>query len=105
MSNSRNITFDLQQCAEMFKALSNPNRLRIFQRLASCCEPGTICNPDSEACVGELGEDLEISSSTLSHHMKELHRAGLIQMERRGQRIGCWVDPNILQYLSDFFKL
>ena len=72
----------VHQFAEVFKALANPNRLQIFLRLASCCPPGTKC--DSEAvvrqCVGELGQDLEIDPSTVSHHLKELRRAGLIRM-------------------------
>mgnify|MGYP003905405807 CR=1 FL=1 len=42
------------------------------------------------ACVGELGKDLNIVASTISHHMKELRQAGLVRMERRGQRIECW---------------
>ena len=75
------------QFAEVFKALANPNRLQIFLRLASCCPPGTKC--DSEAMVrqgvGELGQDLEIDPSTVSHHLKELRRAGLIRTARPRQ--------------------
>lgn len=55
--------------------------------------------------VGELGKDLDIVPSTLSHHMKELRRAGLIKMRRSGQRIECWVDPGIIKELEGFFKL
>ena len=55
--------------------------------------------------VGELGEGLGIAPSTLSHHLKELHRAGLIEMERQGKRIDCWIDPAILNQLSDFFSI
>ncbi len=43
-------------------------------------------------CVGELGQDLEIDPSTVSHHLKELRRAGLIRVARRGRHILCWVD-------------
>ena len=95
--------------AEMFKALSNPNRLRIFLRLLSCCQPGTLTtiddNPEYEACacVGELGRDLEIVPSTISHHIKELRQAGLIRMERRGQKIECWIDPETVTALQGFF--
>lgn len=84
----------VHQFAEVFKALANPNRLQIFLRLASCCPLGTKC--DSEAavqrCVGELGQDLDIDPSTVSHHLKELRRAGLIRVARRGKHILCWVD-------------
>jgi len=103
MSNSR--TQRVRQFARIFKALSNPNRLRIFLRLASCCAPGRTYNSDAEmcACVGEVGKALGIAPSTVSHHMKELRHAGLIRMERRGQSIECWVDPETLRALSSFF--
>ena len=91
--------------AARFKALSNAHRLALFQRLMSCCVPGTACNTDEAAgiCVGDLGEGLNIVASTLSHHLKELNRAGLIQMERRGKTIQCWVEPKVLGELSSFF--
>jgi ArsR family transcriptional regulator len=85
---------EVHRFAEVFKALSNPNRLHIFLRLVSCCPPGTKCISDAAGhrCVGELGQDLEIDPSTVSHHLKELRRSGLIRMERRGKNIICWVD-------------
>jgi ArsR family transcriptional regulator len=94
------------QFSEVFGALSNPNRLHIFLRLAACCRPGTACGTDSgtRSCVGEIGEGMGIAPSTLSHHIKELRRAGLVRIERRGQRVECWVDPQILRDLSEFFS-
>jgi ArsR family transcriptional regulator len=53
--------------------------------------------------VGELAENLKIVPSTISHHVKELRQAGLIRMERRGQKIECSVDPESLVALKDFF--
>jgi ArsR family transcriptional regulator len=54
--------------------------------------------------VGALGGDLDIAPSTVSHHVKELQQAGLIRMERRGQRVECWVDPETLGGLAAFFQ-
>jgi ArsR family transcriptional regulator len=108
MSNYRDE--HIEKFAEMFKALCNPNRLKIFMRLISCCQPGTVTsiNPDTGtegcACVGELGQDLGIVPSTISHHIKELRQAGLIRMERRGQKIECFIDPATLTALQDFFS-
>lgn len=97
---------DTQRLVETFKALSNPHRLRIFQQLLGCCTPGTVCSPAQAArhCVGDLGNGLDIAASTLSHHIKELSRAGLIQMERRGQHVDCWVDAETVKALSQFFR-
>ena len=101
---------NIEKFSEMFKALSNPNRLKIFLRLVSCCQPGTLTDIKSNiesggcACVGELGQDLGIVPSTISHHIKELRRAGLIRMERRGQKIECWIDPETKVALQGFFS-
>ena len=99
MSNIQNI----QKFADAFKALSNPNRLKIYIRLLTqCCIQG-ICESEAESCVGDLSCDLEIVPSTVSHHIKELHRAGLIQLERDGQKIVCCTDQDFLNQLREFF--
>ena len=91
MSNYQNK--NAAKYAEIFKALSNPNRLRIFMRLVSCCPPGNLTDikgsmteTEGCGCVGELGQDLGIVPSTIPPHIKQLYRAGLIKMERRGQK-------------------
>ncbi|AFM24224.1 putative transcriptional regulator [Desulfomonile tiedjei DSM 6799] len=101
MSNNR--TINLERFADMFKALGNSHRLAIFLRLISCCPPGTkwVAGPESRRVVGQLGEDLGIAPSTLSHHIKELRTAGLISAERRGKNIECWIDAEALNTLVD----
>ncbi|MDT8447266.1 MAG: metalloregulator ArsR/SmtB family transcription factor [bacterium] len=102
MSNNKTETYLF---CEQFKALSNPHRLALFHRLSTCCPVGTRC--DTEAVirftVGQLGEGLDIAPSTLSHHLKELSRAGLIQTERQGKQVLCWVEGETLQRLAAFF--
>ena len=79
---------DIERFAAIFKGLSNPNRLRIFLRLVSCCAPGTVCTvEDRKAYVGELARDLAVGPSTVSHHIKELHRAGLIRWRERARML------------------
>ena len=104
MSNNKNHKFE--RYAGIFKALSNPNRLKIFFGLATCCKPGTIgiIEPGSTACVGDIGKDLDIVPSTVSHHIKELRQVGLIKTRRKGQNIECWVDPEIVAELKYFFS-
>jgi ArsR family transcriptional regulator len=97
MSNYR--TKDVGRLAETFRALSNPNRLRILLRLASSSNAAR----DSGANAGTLAGNLDIAASTLSHHLKELRVAGLIRMQRRGKNVACEIDRETLRELSDLF--
>ncbi|MDH3343363.1 MAG: metalloregulator ArsR/SmtB family transcription factor [Gammaproteobacteria bacterium] len=104
MSNCR--TIDLDHYAAIFKALSNPHRLQIFNILTGCCDPGTLCSADEvmSCCVGDLDSQLNIASSTLSHHLKELNRAGLIEMQRDGKQILCSINPSTLTDITELFS-
>jgi len=99
-------TADVARLAAMFKALSNPARLRIFLRLAAGCVQGGCSAGGSGAsrcCAGDLGADLALAPSTVSHHLKELRQAGLMEVERRGQRVECRVGDEALRILSALF--
>ena len=101
MSNYRN-----ERLAAIFKALGNPHRLQIFDILANCCQPGTECDTGifSHCCVSDLDSQLDIAASTLSHHLKELHQAGLIDMRREGKQVLCSINTETLKVLSDTFS-
>ncbi|MCP3932377.1 MAG: winged helix-turn-helix transcriptional regulator [Bacteroidetes bacterium] len=104
---SNNASINIEELADIFKALSNPNRLKIVRKLMCCCKPGTVLNIDacdSASCIGELGADLGVGKSTTSHHIKELKRVGLIKTQRHGQKIKCWIDPELINSISIFFK-
>jgi DNA-binding transcriptional ArsR family regulator len=111
MSNNNNINVSrVEYLADIFKALSNANRLKIFLALTTCCRPGTVglYNKDTDVdtmFIGDLGKELDIGKSTVSHHIKELRRIGIIKTERRGQKIACWVDPGIIAELKAFFSV
>jgi ArsR family transcriptional regulator, arsenate/arsenite/antimonite-responsive transcriptional repressor len=62
--------------AELFRALADPARVRIVNVLATTGEP---------VCVCELIEPLELSQPTVSHHLKKLLDAGLVEREQRGR--------------------
>lgn len=78
--------------AKVFKALCDPNRLMILETLQS-----------RERCACEVLEDLNISQSTLSHHMKILCDSGLVDCRRQGKwmyyslsKEGCEAAKNLL---------
>ncbi|MCU1611280.1 MAG: putative transcriptional regulator, ArsR family, partial [Pseudonocardiales bacterium] len=54
-----------------------------------------------EACVCDLSGAFELSGPTISHHLKVLREAGLIEGERRGTWIYYRVRPQLLRQLSD----
>jgi ArsR family transcriptional regulator len=62
--------------AELFKALADPARVRIVNLLASAGEPVCACN---------LNEPVGLSQPTVSHHLKKLVEAGLLEREQRGK--------------------
>ena len=62
--------------AELFRALGDPARVRIVNVLATTGEP---------VCVCELIEPLGLSQPTVSHHLKKLLDAGLLEREQRGR--------------------
>ena len=94
----------IKEVAGAFKALSHPHRLAIFLRLAKCCEKHGCAEDDcARFCMGELGRGLRIGQPTISHHLKELARAGLIRTRKCGQMTECWVTETTLDELARFF--
>lgn len=101
---------DLDRAAAMFKALGDPTRLAIFEFLRECSdtvavdergEVSRVCGPTAgQVCCHITG--IERVTSTISFHLKELRSAGLIAVERQGQRMICSVEPNAVAELRDF---
>lgn len=105
MSKYRNA--DIRDLAVLFRALSNAQRLQIFLRLAASCDASCCCDASAAGirrCVGDLGAGLGLAASTVSHHIKELRRAGLVEVERKGQKIECWVSEEAVRLLAGFFE-
>jgi ArsR family transcriptional regulator len=62
------------ELAPLFKALSDPIRLRLLSLIAST----------AEICVCDLTEGFDVTGATISHHLRVLREAGLVDVERRG---------------------
>jgi DNA-binding transcriptional ArsR family regulator len=67
-----------------FKALSNENRLAIFEQIRKGQACGEM-NADNRLTVCCVAENFNISLSTISHHIKELRTARLVSCEKKGQ--------------------
>jgi len=95
-----------------FKALSNTNRLKVFEiirngyrsipQCVDSCRPNGI--PDNAVCVCEILERLNITAPTLSHHLKELRNAGLVDVYHRGQWSYYSIKEDSLETILHYFK-
>lgn len=77
--------------ATVFKALSDPIRLRLMSIIASAGD---------EICVCDITPRFDVSGPTISHHLRVLREAGLVDCERRGTWVYYWPIPDRLQWLS-----
>jgi ArsR family transcriptional regulator len=89
--------------AKVFKALGDPTRFAIFELVRDCAGEG--CSEDDAAdSLSKIAERFGLALSTVSHHVKELRNAGLIQCEKQGQTVYCRPDPEILEEVERFLQ-
>ncbi|MDH3189701.1 MAG: metalloregulator ArsR/SmtB family transcription factor [Acidimicrobiia bacterium] len=79
--------------AVMFAALGDPVRLRIVSMLSAA--------PEGSACGCDLEGPLDLAQPTISHHLKVLREAGLIEGTRQGRWVHYRVVPEQLEALRD----
>src|SRR5881392_2534856 len=82
--------------AELFKALADPARVRIVNTLATMGEP---------LCACEFEPALGLSQPTVSHHLKKLHDAGLLEREQRGKWAYFSINPEAAAKLAGLVDL
>ena len=83
-----------EQVAPMFKALADPVRLRLMSLVAS--------HPEGSVCVCDLNDAFDLSQPTISHHMKVLHDAGLVERDKRGVWVYYRIRPEALTGIGAF---
>ncbi len=81
--------------APMFKALGDPVRLRLLSMIAST----------AEVCVCDLTDAFEVSGPTISHHLRVLREAGLVECERRATWVYYRVRPEAMHQLSALLEI
>ncbi|GAB3134997.1 metalloregulator ArsR/SmtB family transcription factor [Tsukamurella serpentis] len=87
------------QCSDLaalFKALADPVRLRLFSLVAS--------REGGEACVCDISPSVEVTQPTISHHLKVLKDAGLLESERRASWVYYRVVPGVLSSLAGILE-
>ncbi len=82
--------------AALFRALGDPARVRILNALATT---------DGPVCVCELVDPLGLSQPTVSHHLKKLTDAGLLEREQRGRWAYYSLDPEATSTLAALIDL
>ena len=82
---------DAALLAGWFKVLADPARLRLLSLIAS----------GEESCACDLVDPLGVSQPTVSHHLKVLHDAGLVEREKRGRWVYYRTIPESLEVLSN----
>jgi ArsR family transcriptional regulator len=80
------------ELAKGFKALGDPVRLRLLSMIAA--------RAGGEVCVCDMTDAFPVKGPTISHHLKVLREAGLIDCERRGTWVYYWIVPAGLAPLS-----
>lgn len=82
---------EIQQYAELFKALSHPARIAILKYLA-----------DTRTCItGDISEELPLSRSTVNQHLAELRKVGLIQGHIEGINTKYCLNPEVIQKMRE----
>ena len=86
------------ELSRMFKALGDPVRLRLLSMIASAARGR------GEVCVCDLLGAFDVQQSTISHHLRVLREAGLVDCQRRGTWVYYWVVPSALERLSSLLQ-
>jgi ArsR family transcriptional regulator len=88
-------TLTAKQFELVAKALADPRRMALLEAIAS----------EEECACQRLREEFPVSKATISFHIKELVRAGLVEARRQGQFLHCEVRREVLQaYAAELLR-
>lgn len=90
-----------EKLAKAFKALSNPNRLRVYTEIMQ--RQGDGLATEAGCPLTDLMPCLKIGAPTVSHHIKELVNADLIQVQKNGKFMTCFMNESMRKELQAFF--
>ncbi|MHC4457577.1 MAG: ArsR/SmtB family transcription factor [Planctomycetota bacterium] len=79
---------EIEKLADIFKALSEPTRLRLVNLLSK---------NDGALCVNAMSHMLGVTQSAVSQHLRILRQTGLVRGERRGQFVHYFIDKKVVE--------
>jgi ArsR family transcriptional regulator len=88
-------TDQAEQVSGLLKAIADPVRLRLMSMVLS--------HEGGEACVCDLTPAFDLSQPTISHHLKVLHEAGLLDREKRGVWVYYKAKPEAMAAMTSLF--
>lgn len=101
----------MDDLSQAFKALGHPHRLALVRRLIEqvmTCDVSSdeACSLDPACCdFAELAEEIGVGKPTVSHHLKVLRQADLIERVQEGRRVHCRINADRLEELRSFLEL
>ena len=94
---------DVQRLSRVFRALSNKNRLQIFLNLLDESRLDLAKGRTHDCFLANIISGLRIGAPSISHHLRELEAAGLIDTEKEGKQLVCSIRPEVMSELAAFF--
>jgi len=94
---------DTKRMAKIFKALSNPNRLELYLKIAEAHEASF--ETGGECSLTDIIASLKIGAPTISHHIKELANSELIFTEKRGKFLICKVNEILVSQVTKMLEI
>jgi len=88
---------EIRKLSRFFKALGDETRLSLVALL-------TQQEPGRALCVGRLAQELDVTPSAVSQHLRVLKDLGLVQAERRGYRVHYFLDSERLAAYQDLIR-
>ncbi len=89
-----------KKLTKIFKALSNPNRLKLYHEISKKNEAFF----ETGCFVSNISEKFLIGAPTISHRLKELENADLITTQRKGKQLTARINENTFEIIKDLLN-